>query len=100
MTQATTNPGVTAPSTDDEIIESIGPYNYGWHDSDAAGAAARRGLNEDVVLNSTADSAYFLRHSQIVGAEIQAGFDSEHHSGLEQSILVHFLTCLSAVMYV
>ena len=34
---------------DDEIIESIGAYNYGWHDSDAAGAAARRGLSPDVV---------------------------------------------------
>jgi len=34
---------------DDEIIESIGAYNYGWHDSDAAGASARRGLNEEVV---------------------------------------------------
>ncbi|WP_018017024.1 Fe-S cluster assembly protein SufB [Corynebacterium capitovis] len=34
---------------DDEIIQSIGAYNYGWHDPDVAGAAARRGLNEDVV---------------------------------------------------
>ncbi|MDY3127696.1 MAG: Fe-S cluster assembly protein SufB [Corynebacterium sp.] len=35
--------------TDDEIIESIGAYEFGWHDSDTAGAAARRGLSEDVV---------------------------------------------------
>ncbi|WP_058233915.1 Fe-S cluster assembly protein SufB [Devriesea agamarum] len=33
----------------DEIISSIGSYAYGWHDSDVAGASARRGLNEDVV---------------------------------------------------
>ncbi|HZK32339.1 MAG TPA: Fe-S cluster assembly protein SufB [Corynebacterium sp.] len=49
MTQAKPSPGLETGMTDDEIIESIGPYNYGWHDSDEAGASARRGLNEDVV---------------------------------------------------
>ncbi|MDY5784518.1 Fe-S cluster assembly protein SufB [Corynebacterium sp.] len=34
---------------DDEIIDSIGAYNYGWHDPDVAGASARRGLSADVV---------------------------------------------------
>ncbi|WP_181998192.1 Fe-S cluster assembly protein SufB [Corynebacterium diphtheriae] len=38
-----------APSTDEEIIKSMGPYNYGWHDSDEAGKKARRGLDENVV---------------------------------------------------
>ncbi|MBV7432138.1 Fe-S cluster assembly protein SufB [Dermabacteraceae bacterium P13115] len=33
----------------DEIISSIGNYEYGWHDPDVAGAAARRGLSEEVV---------------------------------------------------
>ena len=42
-------PGLEKPMNDDEIIELIGAYNYGWHDSDVAGAAARRGLNQDVV---------------------------------------------------
>ncbi|MGN0110158.1 MAG: Fe-S cluster assembly protein SufB, partial [Cellulosimicrobium funkei] len=37
--------------TDDEIIASIGAYEYGWHDSDEAGQIAQRGLNEDVVRN-------------------------------------------------
>ncbi|GAB3162459.1 Fe-S cluster assembly protein SufB [Myceligenerans halotolerans] len=37
--------------TDEEIISSIGAYEYGWRDSDEAGEAARRGLNEDVVRN-------------------------------------------------
>ncbi|MCV2393355.1 Fe-S cluster assembly protein SufB [Actinotalea sp. M2MS4P-6] len=48
---ASTEPATTpaAPTSDQEIIESIGSYGYGWHDSDAAGAAARRGLDEDVV---------------------------------------------------
>ncbi|WP_151548609.1 MULTISPECIES: Fe-S cluster assembly protein SufB [Corynebacterium] len=50
MTQATP----TAPSSDDEIIESIGPYNYGWHDSDVAGATAKRGLSEDIVRDISA----------------------------------------------
>jgi len=52
MTQATQNTGIPGADTrmnDDQIIESIGPYNYGWHDSDEAGASARRGLSEEVV---------------------------------------------------
>lgn len=40
--------------TDDEIIDSIGAYEYGWHDSDSAGASAARGLNEDVVRDISA----------------------------------------------
>jgi Fe-S cluster assembly protein SufB len=54
---ASTGPVTTpaaAPSSDDEIIASIGSYGYGWHDSDAAGASARRGLDEDVVRNISA----------------------------------------------
>ncbi|WJY89779.1 Fe-S cluster assembly protein SufB [Corynebacterium confusum] len=49
MTQAQSAPGIEAKMTDDEIIESIGAYEYGWHDSDVAGASARRGLSEEVV---------------------------------------------------
>ncbi|QAY70704.1 Fe-S cluster assembly protein SufB [Xylanimonas protaetiae] len=48
---------MTAPTeqrTDDEIIASIGSYEYGWHDSDAAGASAQRGLSEAVVRNISA----------------------------------------------
>ena len=30
-------------------LKGIGTYEYGWADSDLAGASARRGLNEDVV---------------------------------------------------
>ena len=30
-------------------LEGLGTYEYGWSDTDAAGANARRGLNEDVV---------------------------------------------------
>ena len=30
-------------------LDSLGVYEFGWSDSDAAGASARRGINEDVV---------------------------------------------------
>ena len=32
-------------------LEGIGTYEYGWSDSDSAGATARRGLSEAVVRN-------------------------------------------------
>ena len=32
-------------------LKDLGRYEYGWSDSDTAGATARRGLNEDVVLD-------------------------------------------------
>jgi Fe-S cluster assembly protein SufB len=44
----------TAPErvlTQDEQIDALGRYSFGWSDSDNAGATARRGLNEDVVRN-------------------------------------------------
>ena len=46
MTQAAQQP---QPQTDEEIIDSIGAYGYGWHDKDTAGASARRGLSDEVV---------------------------------------------------
>ena len=35
-------------------LEGLGRYEYGWADSDAAGAIAKRGLNEDVVREISA----------------------------------------------
>ncbi len=32
-------------------LEGLGVYEFGWHDEDAAGDAAERGLSEDVVRN-------------------------------------------------
>ena len=40
---------------DDEIIEQFGEYGYGWHDSDAAGEAAKKGIDENVVREISAD---------------------------------------------
>ncbi len=42
------------PLTQDETIASLGTYEYGWHDSDAAGMSAQRGLSEAVVRNISA----------------------------------------------
>ena len=35
-------------------LKGLGTYEYGWADSDTAGATARRGLNEDVVRDISA----------------------------------------------
>ncbi len=40
--------------TQEEAIDSIGHYAFGWSDSDVAGASARRGINEDVVRDISA----------------------------------------------
>jgi Fe-S cluster assembly protein SufB len=42
----------TAPErvlTQDEQIDALGRYSFGWSDTDVAGASAKRGLSEDVV---------------------------------------------------
>ncbi|WP_232549379.1 Fe-S cluster assembly protein SufB [Propioniciclava soli] len=51
MTQ-TQAPGLGA--TQDEHLEALGKYRFGWHDADSAGASARRGLNQDVVRDISA----------------------------------------------
>ena len=40
--------------TQDEQIDALGRYKFGWSDSDVAGSGARRGLSEDVVRNISA----------------------------------------------
>ncbi|MBN1093098.1 Fe-S cluster assembly protein SufB [Blastococcus sp. TML/M2B] len=42
------------PLTQDEQIEQLGRYEYGWADADVAGASARRGIDEDVVRDISA----------------------------------------------
>ena len=32
-------------------LNGLGQYEFGWSDSDAAGASARRGINEEVVTD-------------------------------------------------
>jgi len=38
----------------DDDLEGLGRYQFGWSDSDSAGANARRGINEDVVRDISA----------------------------------------------
>lgn len=45
---------VPAPLTQEQQIDALSRYEYGWADADAAGATARRGLNEDVVRDISA----------------------------------------------
>jgi Fe-S cluster assembly protein SufB len=49
-----TTPMTPIVLTQDEQIAALGNYEYGWSDSDTAGATARRGLNDDVVRNISA----------------------------------------------
>ncbi|MGI9125072.1 MAG: Fe-S cluster assembly protein SufB, partial [Mycobacterium sp.] len=49
----TTAPEVQ-PLTQEETIDSIGRYGYGWSDTDIAGASAKRGLSEAVVRDISA----------------------------------------------
>ncbi len=44
MTTTTTHPE----------LDGLGSYKFGWADSDVAGAAAKRGLSEDVVRDISA----------------------------------------------
>src|SRR5437667_11197318 len=41
-------------TTQDQQLAALGRYEYGWADSDTAGAAAQRGLNEAVVRDISA----------------------------------------------
>ena len=38
-------------TTQQEHLDALGNYDFGWHDSDDAGSTARRGINEEVVRN-------------------------------------------------
>ena len=45
---------LAAPLTQEETLASLGRYEYGWSDSDAAGASAQRGLSEAVIRDISA----------------------------------------------
>ena len=50
----TPNTTVAEPLSQEEALATLGRYEYGWADSDTAGAGARRGLGEDVVRDISA----------------------------------------------
>ncbi|MCU1593627.1 MAG: FeS assembly protein SufB, partial [Frankiales bacterium] len=41
-------------TTQDQALEGLGTYKFGWADSDVAGSTARRGINPEVVENISA----------------------------------------------
>ncbi|MEE6256889.1 Fe-S cluster assembly protein SufB [Plantactinospora sonchi] len=45
---------IVQPMTQEEQLAALGRYEYGWADSDTAGATAQRGLNEAVVRDISA----------------------------------------------
>jgi Fe-S cluster assembly protein SufB len=53
MDPTTTTPAgpVGTGHTQDEHLDALGRYRFGWSDSDAAGSIAKRGLTTDVVAN-------------------------------------------------
>ncbi len=51
MTQTAPQQAPGTGATQDEHLAALGNYQWGWHDSDEAGAAAQRGLSEAVVNN-------------------------------------------------
>jgi Fe-S cluster assembly protein SufB len=63
--QRTPTTAQTEPLTQEQTLATLGTYEYGWADSDAAGASARRGLNEDVVRDISAKKSepeWMLEH--------------------------------------
>ena len=59
-------------STQEEHLEALGAYQYGWHDSDIAGSTARRGLTEDVVRNISAlkNEPEWMLNSRLKGLKL------------------------------
>ena len=58
--------------SDDEIIESIGPYEYGWHDNDDYSRDVPMGISEDVVRYISADKAEpeWMLERRLLGLEL------------------------------
>ncbi|HET6876726.1 MAG TPA: Fe-S cluster assembly protein SufB [Jatrophihabitans sp.] len=54
MTTAPERSLPTVPLTQDEQIDALSRYGYGWADTDVAGASAQRGLSEAVVRDISA----------------------------------------------
>ncbi|MFV0406460.1 MAG: Fe-S cluster assembly protein SufB [Propioniciclava sp.] len=69
MTQ-TQAPGLGA--TQDEHLEALGNYRFGWHDSDTAGASAKRGLNAEVVTDISArkDESEWMLQRRLRGLKL------------------------------
>ena len=53
-------------------LESLGVYEFGWHDTDAAGAVAQRGINEDVVrgISSLKSEPEWMLKTRLKGLQL------------------------------
>ena len=53
-------------------LEGLGEYEFGWHDSDVAGASARRGLSADVVsgISAIKDEPEWMLRRRLKALEI------------------------------
>ncbi|WP_436496927.1 Fe-S cluster assembly protein SufB [Actinokineospora sp. HUAS TT18] len=62
----------TTQLTQDETIDSLGRYEYGWADADVAGATAQRGLSEAVVRDISAKKSEpeWMLESRLKGLQL------------------------------
>ena len=72
MTQAPASGADDRRMTDDEIIESIGGYEYGWHDSDDYSKDVPTGINEDIVrfISDVKDEPQWMRERRLKALEL------------------------------
>jgi Fe-S cluster assembly protein SufB len=70
MTTAAERAGT--PLTQEETIAALGKYQFGWADSDAAGASAQRGLSEAVVRDISAKKGepQWMLESRLKGLQL------------------------------
>ncbi|MCU1673681.1 MAG: sufB, partial [Frankiales bacterium] len=59
-------------TTTPDQLEGLGTYKFGWADSDVAGAAAKRGLNQDVVrdISSKKDEPQWMLDLRLKGLKL------------------------------
>ena len=72
MTQAPASGAEDRRMTDDEIIESIGGYEYGWHDSDDYSKDVPTGINEEIVrfISDVKDEPQWMRERRLKALEL------------------------------
>jgi ABC-type transport system involved in Fe-S cluster assembly, permease component len=53
-------------------LESLGQYEFGWHDPDQAGETAKRGLSEDVVneISALKEEPEWMRERRLKALKI------------------------------
>ena len=72
MTQAPAVGAEDRRMTDDEIIESIGGYEYGWHDSDDYSKDVPTGINEEIVrfISDVKDEPQWMRERRLKALDL------------------------------